>query len=382
MAALMDAILPMLPAGSQIDVVTTMPNRWSSLLLGAPEAESRPGLSIRRIALPRHQNGMVDKPMAFLTYALAVPRHLEAKEYDIVFATSGQLMTTVLGAWIASKKRARLYLDIRDIFVDTIKDLLPRYTAVVARPFFSVLERWAVNRADKVNLVSQGFAGYFAGRYPGRKFTFFTNGIDDEFRTVGGVVAQDAPRAAGMINVLCAGNIGKGQGLHLIVPELARKMRDRMRFRIIGDGAGKDALRTALSEAGVDNVELLAPVTRDQLIKEYQRADVLFAHLNDHDAFKKVLPSKLFEYAAMGKPIWAGVSGYPAEFVRTEIRNSAVFHPCNVLEAEEVFARLALGDTDRTEFIKKFARASIMQEMAKDIVALADAGKRTDTSLD
>ena len=34
-------------------------------------------------------------------------------------------MTAALGAWIARRKRARLYLDIRDIFVDTIGDMLP-----------------------------------------------------------------------------------------------------------------------------------------------------------------------------------------------------------------------------------------------------------------
>ena len=46
--------------------------------------------------------------------------------------------------------------------------------------------------------------------------------------------------------------------------------------------------------------------------------DVLFLHLNDYSAFRKVIPSKIFEYAATGKPIVAGVSGYAAEFLRHE----------------------------------------------------------------
>ena len=72
---------------------------------------------------------------------------------------------------------------------------------------------------------------------------------------------------------------------------------------------------------------LLQPVKRDELIEIYQSADVLFLHLNDFDAFKKVLPSKIFEYAATGKPIWAGVAGYAAEFITSKIENSAVFFP-------------------------------------------------------
>jgi hypothetical protein len=145
-------------------------------------------------------------------------------------------------------------------------------------------------------------------------------------------------------------------------------MQLQVRFKIIGDGGRKDALIAALVSAGVDNVELLPPMNRTQLIKAYQSADVLFLHLNDYDAFRKVLPSKLFEYGAMGKPIWAGVSGYAAEFMRTELDNSAVFHPCNAVEAERVFSQLKLQNKPRDRFAAKFARLNIANVMAADVV--------------
>ena len=130
-------------------------------------------------------------------------------------------------------------------------------------------------------------------------------------------------------------------------------------------------MREALALLGVINVELLPPVKRDALIRHYQEADILFLHLNDYDNLKRVLPSKLFEYAAMGKPIWAGVSGYAAEFVRSEITNSAVFHPCDVQEAKLVFGELNLQTTPREVFLRKFARRDIMKEMAKEIIMFA-----------
>jgi hypothetical protein len=37
--------------------------------------------------------------------------------------------------------------------------------------------------------------------------------------------------------------------------------------------------------------------------KLYQEAGALFLHQDDFSAFKKVLPSKLFEYTVMGSPI-------------------------------------------------------------------------------
>ena len=142
-------------------------------------------------------------------------------------------------------------------------------------------------------------------------------------------------------------------------------------FRIIGDGGRRKVLQSRLLQQGVDNVEILEPVNRQQLIAEYCDADVLFLHLNDRTAFNKVLPSKLFEYAAMGKPIWAGVSGYAAEFVRSEISNAAVFIPCNSEDAERSFDELKIEDSCRIEFVKKYARKKIMQKMAADILNMA-----------
>lgn len=364
--SLVNALMQKIPEGGRIDVLTTLPNRYNSFSVEASAEEKTPGLSIVRIALPRHQSGMIDQARAFISFSREVLRITRVEEYDLVYATSSRLMTAALGAWVARKKRIPLYLDIRDIFVDTINDVLPRHLAILAKPIFTLLERWAINRASKVNLVSRGFAEYFSVHYPRQRFSYFTNGIDDEFLSVS--VSKSSVRTSGMVEILYAGNVGEGQGLHAIVPYLAKRMHGQICFKIIGDGGRSEALRAALTSTGVDNVQLLPPMKRTQLIAAYQSADVLFLHLNDYDAFKKVLPSKLFEYGAMGKPIWAGVSGYASEFVRNELDNSAVFHPCNAAEAERVFTQLRLQTEPRNHFVSKYARINIANEMAKDVV--------------
>ncbi|OPX97063.1 MAG: putative glycosyl transferase [Syntrophorhabdus sp. PtaB.Bin006] len=370
-SALVDALRTVLPVGSQIDVITTLPNRYKSFSADAQSHEQCDGLSIHRIALPTHRSGMVDQSIGFFTFSQKALKFVKSRNYDLVFATSSRLMTAALGAWIASRKQTRLYLDIRDIFVDTIKDVLPRRFAWLAKPMFSILERWTVNRAEKVNLVSGGFAEYFTIRYPRQKFSYFTNGIDDEFLAASSSI-QPCAAKEGPMRVVCAGNIGEGQGLHAIIPELAQRMGKRAQFRIIGDGGRKVALQKALEVADVDNVELMPPMHRDRLIEMYRTADVLFLHLNDYEAFKKVLPSKLFEYAAMGKPIWAGLPGYSAEFVKLEISNAAVFYPCDAVAAERVLGDLLLQDTPRPKFVEKYVRAKISENMAQDILALAE----------
>lgn len=369
-SALLDQLREIAPPGTHFDVVTTVPNRYQSFNAVAPEVETFPDLNVYRVPMPSHQSGMIDQSRAFGSFARGALRLVRGREYDLVFATSSRLMSLVLAARIARRTNARLYLDIRDIFMENVHEVLPRKVRWFTRPVIGRLEKYAIGRADKLNVVSRGFADYFKARYPDKPISFFTNGIDEEFLaepvTPGAVQRNGRP-----LTVLYAGNLGEGQGLHAVLPPLAQAMAGRANFRIIGDGARKTALSAALSAAGVTNVELLPPMERSQLLREYQAADVLFMHLNDYEAFKKVLPSKVFEYAALGKPLWAGVAGYSAEFVRSEVSNAAVFDPCDVEGAVRAFDKLALRTEPRLGFVAKYARSEIAREMAFDILKVA-----------
>ena len=374
--ALVRALVESLPPGGSIDVITTRPNRYSTFSVDVPPDEVVGPVRIRRVALPPHKSGMLDQSKAFGSFARAALRMTRGERYDVVFATSSRLMTAVLGSAIARRARAPLYLDIRDIFVDTMKDVLPSRIAWAFGPFLTRLERFAIRRASRISLVSEGFRAYFASRYPGARFVFFTNGIDDEF--VGAdwsaptqPTTEGEGRSAAPFTVLYAGNIGDGQGLHAVVPALAAALNGRCRFRIIGDGGRRGQLERAVADAGVANVELLPPMSRQQLSVEYRNADVLFLHLNDYDAFRKVLPSKIFEYAATGKPVWAGVAGYSAEFLREHVANTAVFPPCDTSAGVRALESLTLQMTDRTAFVARFARRAISAAMADDILRVA-----------
>lgn len=367
--ALVDALLSA-RADLEIEVVTTLPNRYSGFSPEAPELEETGRLRVTRIALPGHQSGMLDQAVAFLHFARRVRRLTRRRRYDLVYASSSRLMTAVLGADIARRAGIPLYLDIRDIFSDTIGDVLPRI-APFAKPVFDRLERRTIAAAASVNLVSEGFREHFEARNSAKRFTYFTNGIDDEF--LGHPLLAPAPSTGRPLVILYAGNIGEGQGLHRIIPDLAKRLAGRAVLRIVGDGGRRARLETALEEARVDNAEILGPMGRSELIDEYAKADVLFLHLNDYVAFRKVLPSKLFEYAATGRPILAGIAGYSAQFALQHIENCAVFPPCDSATAETALLRLALGNTDRADFCASFARRTIMARMASDILAQAQA---------
>ncbi len=350
-----------------IDVVSTLPNRYASFSAEAPEFEERDNVRVHRIALPAHNSGMLDQAKAFFNYYRSAMKIVANDEYDVIYATSSRLFTAFLGARIARKKKAPLYLDVRDIFVDTIKDIISPKITWFAKPIFSLIERYTFGYAQRINLVSGGFKVYFDTRYPKKEYRWFTNGIDDEFLAAPKI--ERLLRNQKLIHVLYAGNIGEGQGLHTIIPKLSEMMNSQIKVTIIGDGGRKPQLKREV--LNFSNVIMLPPVNRKELIRAYQEADVLFLHLNDYPAFKKVLPSKIFEYAALGKPIWAGVSGFSAEFLNREVENCAVFYPADAEGAMASFSKLNLKNIDRAQFKEKFSRKKIMSNMAKDILEFA-----------
>lgn len=361
-SALLRSFASAVPAGTQIDLLTTLPNRYETFRRDAAQTEHRGDVTIRRFELPAHRNGFIDQSKAFLAYARQVLAEVCGKQYDLVIATSARLFTAALASLIARWKGARLYLDIRDIFVDTMVSLLPKYSAMVLVPIFGMVERFTVSRASRINLVSGGFLDYFQFRYPRQSFVVIPNGIDDEFLSADFAMPDKNER----IVVLYAGNLGSGQGLDRIVPGIARALASSHDFVIVGDGGQKSVLEDSI--AGLENVRLMAPVCRTELVDLYRRCDVLFLHLNSYPAFLKVLPSKLFEYAATGKPILAGVAGYPAKFL-TEVPNTAVFPPCNVVAGVAALLSLKHGSSDRTAFINRYRRSALMSALVDDILA-------------
>lgn len=369
MQGLIDALELYRSEGLTIDLITTMPNRYATAKVNALSYEDRGWLRIHRITLPAHQNGMLDQAIAYFSYINAVRKLTKDQQWDLVFATSSRLMTAALGAHVSKRVKAPLYLDIRDLFTLNMRELVKQSPAKMLVPICRLIEGYSFRSAARLNVVSEGFVSYIRSIAPDAEVRCFSNGIDNIF------LSEDFTRSDGrdaLPLILYAGNIGDGQGLHHILPDVAKKLKGRVRLRVIGDGSKRHALKKAIEFSEVDNVELIPPVPREELIAHYREANILFLHLNELDAFQKVLPSKIFEYAATGRPMVAGVSGYAEDFLRTHLSGVEVFKPLDANAMVLAVTRL-LGTTksiERQNFCDTFSRQNIMQSMARDIMSV------------
>lgn len=366
--ALAEEMAAKIDGDGELHVITTMPNRYHSFSVETPGLEVRGNLHIRRIALPAHRSGMMDQSRAFFAFARKVLRQTARTRYDMVLATSSRLMSAVLGGVVAYRGRAPLYLDIRDIFPDTLTDVFKGKPQRFILPLLRLIEKITIRKASRINLVSGGFLDYYRKLRNDVEYRTFTNGIDDIF-----IYSRfEAPRTVQNRRIiLYAGNIGEGQGLHRIIPAAALALKEEFEFWVVGDGGTRSKLEALIHRNSINNVRIIAPVARDRLIRLYAMADVLFLHLNDFEAFRKVLPSKIFEYAATGKPILAGVSGYSRQFIKDHVPNSALFAPCDPGGLVNALQTLQFRTIPRVRFIQRFARTKIIRRMAEDVLELA-----------
>jgi glycosyltransferase involved in cell wall biosynthesis len=239
---------------------------------------------------------------------------------------------------------------------------------MVLLPILKIVELNTFKYATHINLISEGFKDYFS-RFKKDRLSFYSNGIDNEFIDNANKF-QSSQGSNNLKLIVYAGNLGEGQGLHKIVPKAAKRLEGGYKFLIIGDGGAKESLLSELEILEVNNVIVHNPVDRNELMEIYNSADFLFLHLNDYPAFRKVLPSKIFELASFSKPILAGVSGYSAEFIQNEVTSSFVFKPCDVdMLVNHLNSYECAEVLPRTEFVNKFKRDTINKEMAESILS-------------
>ena len=372
--ALAQAVSNRMKDNDELHIITTHPNRYENHIVKAENVEINGNIIVHRISVPSHKSGMLSQARSFTTYALASYKLSNNLNPDFIIGTTSRLMTGVLTGVSARKSGSKYFIDLRDIFSETISDIFSQQSRLLgfaSKATFSLLERWLLKKAVGVNVVSEGFFEYFQTKgLDTSNWSFFPNGVDKEFVNLPLLENKDSKNIK---TILYAGNIGIGQGLEVVLPVVAKQIGSGYRFLVIGGGGAKSKLINAIKNNNVKNIEILPPVNRENLIEYYNDADILFLHLNDIPAFRRVLPSKIFEYTSLRKPIVAGLSGYSAKFIVDNVPFASIFNSGDAdgcVDAIKKAGSLEIKDKSIDIFVEKYSREKIMSKMAKHIFSL------------
>ena len=252
--ALAQALSERIRDNDELHVITTHPNRYENHRVKADNLEIHGNITVHRIFVPSHKSGMLSQVRAFATYALASYRLSNNLNPDFLIGTTSRLMTGVLTGVSARKSGCKYFIDLRDIFSETISDIFSQKSKILGFAFkkiFCLFERLLFNKAVGVNVVSAGFPDYFQAKgVDTSNWSFFPNGIDKKFVNLPFIENENSKIFK---TILYCGNIGSGQGLETVLPASAKRLGSQYRFLVIGDGGTSSKLINTINILG-DNM--------------------------------------------------------------------------------------------------------------------------------
>lgn len=327
----------------------------------------------------QHRNSFFLQIISFIIFVFSCIRWSFGlkNNINIIHATSSRFGTALLGFFLSSLLKVKVNLDIRDIFSDSLIVLSKKNLILkIFTNFISKVEKYVFKNSHSITYVSKGF--YNDLNINSRKnILYIPNGIDKPFIQFSNYNIAENSKPEVPLKVTYAGNIGYAQGLHHTIPELAKYFDAQLQFDIIGGGNAIAFIKQSISEMELNNIEMIEPVDRKQLISFYKNSDILFLQLTSDKAFQKVLPSKIFEYSVFNTPILAGVAGNARDFILKELENSYIFTPNNLDEAKFQIEQILRNyyHLKRKSFIEKFNRETLMDNLSDFLIKNANNEK-------
>jgi glycosyltransferase involved in cell wall biosynthesis len=235
---------------------------------------------------------------------------------DVVVASSPPLPVGAAGAAIAARHRIPWIFDVRDLWPEVAVALgeltNPRIIAAAER-----LERRLYRSAAAVATTTEPFAediraklrdaGEAEGETP---VAVLPNGTTRLWVDAGG---QDSDRsAAGLPEDAFvwsyAGNLGLAQGLEHAV-KAAEILGDGFHLMLVGDGPKRTEIEeqvAAMKSGSVTMLGLMQPARAAELLRA---SDALLVSLGADPALRWFVPSKLFDFCALGRPVVLAAQG-------------------------------------------------------------------------
>lgn len=345
-------------AGVEVTVITSAPNFPRGKLYAGYknklyQTENMGGLRVVRVWTYMAPNeGFVKRIADYVSFAITSFFAGLFQKADVIVATSPQFFTAVAGFGLGLVKRRPWIFELRDLWPESIAAVGAMRRGRMIR-LFERLELFLYRRATRIVVVTPAFERNLVTRgIASRKIHVVTNGVD---RASFPVLPKDRDLLgelglAGKFVIGYVGTHGMAHGLDFVVRSAAKIQDGRIHFLFVGDGAEKANVLSLADELNLENVTFVDPVPKDQVRRYISIFNAALVPLRRSNTFLSVIPSKIFEAAAMEKPILLGVDGQAREIVEKH-GAGLFFEPENEMAFLEAVERLS-GSTALQDRLK------------------------------
>ena len=166
------------------------------------------------------------------------------------------------------------------------------------------------------------------------------------------------------LKIIYAGNIGYAQSLITLVK--STKDLKYINVELIGEGAQKGYINDYIGNENIKNIKTFSSMDWESLANKYSETDILYAQITKD--FSSAIPTKIFEYIAIGKKIVLGLPDGPAKSIFSEFSGVFIHEPENTKDCiyaislarksnkpDTILNNLLLKSFIRENFEKKFS---------------------------
>ena len=311
-------------AGAEVTVITCAPNFPQGKVYPPYknklwQEEIMDGIRVIRVWTYIVANkGFLKRTLDFISFSVSSFIAGLFVKTDLIVATSPQFFTALAGRTLHFWKRRPWVMEVRDLWPESIKTVGAMKDNFFIR-YFEWQEKRCYRSAKHIVVVTDSFRDKLISRgVPAEKISVVKNGVNtDLFQPM--EKDQALLRELGLEGKTVIGYVGTHGMAHKLdfVLHQAKALEDNpnLHFLLMGNGAERDNLLRLRDELGCKNVTMLESVPKKEVKRYLSILDVSLINLRRDPLFKTVLPSKIFENAAMGLPILMGVEGEAAELI-------------------------------------------------------------------
>lgn len=213
-------------------------------------------------------------------------------------------------------------MEVRDLWPESIKTVGAVKDSKFIK-YFEWEEMKCYRSAKHIVVVTDSFKKKLRERdISENKISVVKNGVDRKLFSPTSQKDGELVKQLGFEGKIVIGYIGTHGMAHKLdfILRCAEKLQStnpQYHFLFLGNGAEKENLKNLAKELGLHNVTMLDSVPKSEVGRYISVLDVCLINLRKSELFTTVIPSKIFENAAMEIPILMGVEGEAQEIVES-----------------------------------------------------------------
>jgi glycosyltransferase involved in cell wall biosynthesis len=313
----MEAIVnEMKERGHNVYVLTATPNRYKDF---NPSQDLITSEFETRLQMKNTSKSIFSRILGFFEFyfrVLGTKKQYKNKSIDAVISTTPYILEGLAGQKISKFLHAKHILDVRDLWPDTPIALEKIKKNGIMSLLIKVSEKKLYKNANLIVVTSPGYVDHIKKIVKNAQPHVILNGIDANFENdLQNISFENINVKKDKFTILYAGNIGIAQNLITLIYAASKLVDLNYEFILIGSGTQLDQVKTLIKEKDLKNITIIPPMKRSDLFHHYLKSDALYLQLYSNEYFNKVVPSKIFEYLLLQKPIIYGLEGVSKEIL-------------------------------------------------------------------